>query len=329
MPEMVNSNVTSVALAGGHTCATKSDGSAECWGSNTSGELGNGSVGVNSLVPKPVMGLGNAGQIVAGGAVGAGANAGHTCAVDKSGQAFCWGSNVYGQLADGTTVNKPTPAAVNVPFNLSIQEIAAGGSHTCGLVAGGLVYCAGLGASGQLGNNSTASSPSPVPTSLGPNGAKIASGWRHTCAITTGGTLKCWGMNTNGQAVPGNNMNQLTPAEVTLPTIAVDVAGGRLHTCAVLTGGSVFCWGMNASGQLGDGTTNLPVMPVPVKGLGPSGAAAVTAGDGHTCALMKDGTAWCWGQNNTGQLGNGMMGGPGCSGSCELQPVKVQVGTCN
>ena len=123
-------------------------------------------------------------------------------------------------------------------------------------------------------------------------------------ALLGDGTVRCWGRNTEGQLGDGTTAGSLTPVQVVGITGAVAVSGGYEHTCALLGDGTVRCWGRNAEGQLGDGTRTGSSTPVRVVGI--TGAVAVTGGWWHhTCALLRDGTAQCWGQNDFGQLGNG------------------------
>ncbi|HMA91119.1 MAG TPA: chromosome condensation regulator RCC1, partial [Polyangiaceae bacterium] len=131
--------------------------------------------------------------------------------------------------------------------------------------------------------------------------AQIAVGYHHTCARLTDGTVKCWG---NGGLGDGTTTQRLTPVAVTGLTGAVEIATRSAHTCALLTGGTVKCWGGNVYGQLGDGTTTTPRL-TPVAATGLTGVAEISAGQGHTCARLTDGTVKCWGHNELGQLGYG------------------------
>ena len=142
----------------------------------------------------------------------------------------------------------------------------------------------------------------------------ISAGYNHTCALVTDGTIRCWGENTSGQLGDGTTTQRLTPVPVTGITTAVALSAGYSHTCALLADGALRCWGAGTSGQLGDGTTAQRLTPVPVMtgtidGFGNpialSGVTNVSVSSSHTCAIMSDGTAKCWGDNSYGKLGDG------------------------
>jgi alpha-tubulin suppressor-like RCC1 family protein len=276
-----------------HTCAIGFGGNVKCWGTNFSGQLGDGT-NVSHGLPVDVKGLSRDATTIAAGAE-------HTCAV-VAGSVKCWGANLSGQLGDGANANRNVPVAVS-GLALPVVYVAAGGSHTCALSTRGSVKCWGANFAGQLGDGTTVNRSLPVDVAGLPSGVTaLAAGAEHTCALVAG-EVRCWGANFAGQLGDGTNANRDTPTVVaTLPYPATAIAAGGSHTCAMLASGQVKCWGSNFSGQLGDGTNTNRNAPVDVVGLS-WGVSAVAAGSEHTCALVAGGTR-CWGANFSGQLGN-------------------------
>lgn len=283
---------------GAHACAVTSAGGVKCWGSNGDGELGDGST-TDRSIPVDVVGLSSGVKDVTAG--------GHTCALTSNGGVKCWGDNQYGQLGDGTTEDRHTPVDV-VGLSDGVIAVSAGGYYTCALVSGGTVKCWGNNDNGQLGDGTTEDHYTPVNVSgLSSGVMAVSAGWHHTCALISGGGLKCWGNNDDGQLGDGTTDTHLTPVNVNGLTSGVSaVSSSESHTCAVTSAGSAKCWGYNGSGRLGDGTVDINnrLTPVDVVGLS-TGVADITAGGNHSCALMLDGGAKCWGWNRFGNLGNG------------------------
>lgn len=189
---------------------------------------------------------------------------------------------------------------------LNVSKLAAGSNHTCAILDSGSVKCWGANNVGQLGNNSTDLSFTPVDVvGLGAGVVKISAGDNHTCALMSSGAVKCWGLNEHGQLGDNSASNRSSPVEVVgLSSAVTDIIAGYSHTCALTMSGAASCWGFNAYGQLGDGSSsNTRLKPVAVVGLG-SGVASLAAGTGHTCAVMESGAAKCWGHNVIGQLGD-------------------------
>jgi alpha-tubulin suppressor-like RCC1 family protein len=232
----------------------------------------------------------------------------HTCFLNSEGVVKCWGNNKYGQLGDGTTINRFTPTQV-VGLTDKVVAISAGGYHTCALTTDGKVKCWGgndANGGGRLGDGTTTQQSRPVNVIGLPDKIKaIAAGGYHTCAITSQGSVKCWGDNQAGALGNGKYKygGQLTPVDViglTNGIISLSAADGR--TCAVTEAGKAKCWGDGFFGELGNGTTNWSLTPVDVKGL--TNVKAITGGDYHTCALTSGGGVKCWGSSTFGSLGN-------------------------
>jgi len=132
----------------------------------------------------------------------------------------------------------------------------------------------------------------------------LAVGTFHSCAVLSDGTVRCWGSNGQGQLGDGTTTDSPTPVSVVGITTARHIAAGNAHTCAILADTTVRCWGRNVGGQLGNGTTTDSSLPVTVTGLG--GVDVISLGDLHSCALsLTSGEVRCWGDNSSGQLGDG------------------------
>jgi alpha-tubulin suppressor-like RCC1 family protein len=310
----LSSGVTAVSAGRVYTCALTTSGGIKCWGDNRFGQLGGGTtIGTEvcsgsltcSTTPVDVSGLSSGVTAVSAGLF-------HTCALTTGGGVKCWGANFIGELGDGSTTNRTTPVDVS-GLTSGIATVSAGAFYTCALTAGGGVKCWGENFSGQLGDGTTTDRTTPVDVSGLTSGiATVSAGFFHACALTTGGGVKCWGANDYGLLGDGSTTNRTTPVDVSgLSSGVTAISAGTFHTCAVTTGGGVKCWGSNLDGQLGSGPNPAPELcyiyacsttPLDVLGL-TSGAAAVSAGGNHTCAITTGGGMKCWGSNGHGQLG--------------------------
>ena len=153
----------------------------------------------------------------------------------------------------------------------------------------------------------------------------ITAGAAHTCALISDGTVTCWGYNVDGQLGTGDNTSRNVPVAVTGGVLTdktvTHITAGGSHTCALISDGTVTCWGFNGAGQLGTGDNTNRNVPVAVTGgvLTNKTVTDITAGGAHTCALISDGTVTCWGNNYSGQLGDG-------SNTASNVPVAVTLG---
>lgn len=292
------SDVTAIDAGNQYTCALMSNGGAKCWGLNYNGLLGDGT-SADRHTPVDVSGL-TSGVIAIRGS---GAGGGHTCALTDGGGVKCWGWNAYGQLGDGTTVNRYTPVQVS-GLTSGARDVALGTWSTCAVIDGG-VKCWGENEYGQLGDGTTTNRSTPVDVSGLTGGVTaLAAGFGYACALTDEGGVKCWGANSAGALGDGTTTNWLTPVEVSgLAGNAIAITAKSHHTCALIAGGDIQCWGDNSAGQLGNGLSINHTMPTDVNEL-TSNVTNVALGYHHVCALVNHGVE-CWGDNGFGQLGAG------------------------
>ena len=338
-------NPSSYAISAGnsHACALLIGGLVKCWGSNTVGELGNGTTvaygtgGGQTVTNASLVSLGgglNAIQVGAG-KHSLGDSYATSCALLSNGKVTCWGYNGYGQLGLGSSADQQTPSTLN-PIDLGsgviATQIAVGGSHVCALSTTGAIKCWGKGNLGAIASGNTASLgmyPSdmgsnllPVDLGSGAVAVSVVAGADHSCAILDDGVVKCWGSNAYGQLGLGDLVNRgdgtgamgngLPAVSLGTGKTAVRLAAGSFHTCAILNDGSVKCWGLNSSGQLGI-NSNVTTVGATTGTMGGALASVqlgagrmaidIALGNSHSCALLDDHTVKCWGNNSYGQLG--------------------------
>ncbi len=295
----LESGVESLAAGGYHTCAIVSDGGVNCWGANSSGQLGDNSI-FQRLTPVDVVGLsGPVAKLTAG--------YNHTCALMQAGGVQCWGSNGFGQGGAGFFGGGlPSPADV-VTLGSDVVDVSTGGFSTCAVLSGGAVKCWGYNSLGQLGDGTTQDRSAPTDVVGVSNAIQVSVGESHACALTSDGGVKCWGSNHEGQLGDGTYEDHVSSIDVpSLTTGVAQITSGGYYTCALTTGGAVTCWGDNSWGQLGDVQVcgEICTLPVAVSGLA-SGVSAIDAGLRHACAITSNGGIKCWGANDTGQLAIG------------------------
>ncbi len=227
---------------------------------------------------------------------------GQTCAVTgPNNAARCWGRNDSGELGTGSTASSLTPIGVS-GLSSKVAAVSAGGSRSCALTTSG-----GLKCWGSSPGNGTGSSLSPVSVSGLSSGVRsVSAGGTFTCALTTAGGVRCWGAGSLGQLGDGlltASSVPVTPTGLSSGVSAISV--GAQHACALTTGATVKCWGWNNYGETGDqsGATTT-AQPLDVAGL-PANVVAVSVGGYHSCVVTSAGQAWCWGENQVGQLGDG------------------------
>jgi alpha-tubulin suppressor-like RCC1 family protein len=224
------------------------------------------------------------------------------CGITTDDAAWCWGPNGSGRVGDGTTETRLVPA--RVLGGLAFRQISARSSHTCGVTTGDMAYCWGANYIGQLGDGTTEDRWSPVPVSGGLRFKQVDTAGELTCGVTTQNRVYCWGGNTYGTLGNGTTEHSSTPVPVAGGRRFRQVAVGGLSACAINLNDVPFCWGDNSGGQLGDGSDEPRLVPVRVD-VGDLRFRQVSIDFLHACGVATTGSAYCWGANEYGRLGNG------------------------
>ena len=311
--------LTNIISAGGlHSCQVnlgdtnnRPNGSIQCWGRGFGGQLGNNvkflSNRGQNVLESDSSGTGYLLDMIQ---ISSGEN--HSCALNSSGQVYCWG---FGILGDGEDLRiSPRPVLVDTIVGgnplPSIKQISVGNKHTCAVTTtGGKVLCWGNGGQGRLGNGGASAELRPDyvrkegdSTKLS-NIVQVSAGHDHTCATENSGFVFCWGSNYNKKS-GGNTSDQFTKAfRISSSKItATQVSAGRRHTCAIRPNSKVACWGNGANGLLGRGPDFADDgYPQDVSNL--ENVVQISTRNYHTCAVTTDSKVLCWGDNEYGQTG--------------------------
>lgn len=292
-----------IAAGVGHTCVIRSQGKVSCWGTNTDGQLGDGT-SIDRSLPVAVPGLGGIVELALG--------RGHSCARRSSGSVVCWGANARGQLGSGNDYPSKKPVAVR---GLSDAiAIASGDDHTCALRKTGAVVCWGANADGQLGNLTRKSWNEPAPIRGLVDATAIAAGARHSCALRKTGGVICWGANESGQLGDGSTQGHERPSAVADLQGVREIGAGGSRTCAA-TGAGLYCWG---EVELGANEGKAVPRPRKVAELGSDAVVELELGPAHACITTAAKRGRCWGHNRDGRVGDGSFDDRG-------RPVEVGV----
>ncbi len=302
-PVVGSQSFVSITSGTTHACGLAMGGEAYCWGFNRYGQVGD-STTIDRTFPVRVASPVSFTMITAGSL--------HTCGLAPDGTAYCWGDRASGDLGDGAPIGQGTAAEVRVRAvagGLSFVRLSAGGTHTCGLTASGDAYCWGDNVSGQLGDlNANVPQNTPKRVVGGLKFKEISAGFLFTCALTATGTAYCWGENELGQLGIGSTLAAASePTAVrgglTFSSLMLGSAFASNAACAVRPNGAAYCWGENSAGQLGDASTTNRLAPVAVATS--LTFVSVVLSTAHTCGVTVNGDVYCWGDNSYGQLGDG------------------------
>jgi alpha-tubulin suppressor-like RCC1 family protein len=308
-----NHRFTSIAAGDTFTCAIDADGRAYCWGKGDNGELGGGKLYDQARTPRSVAGDQQFTSITAGRQ--------HACALDRTGAAWCWGSNEVDQLADGSTTKySQRPVRVAGGHHFSRISATAGATTTCGVTLEGNGVCWGSNANGQLGNGSTRASREPVQIAGLTNLRDISAGPDVTCAVSGDGGVYCWGSNRFGQLGIGAVEPSIPQPSGRIQTYErfASVVAGPGKACALATTGQAYCWGSNADNLLNvdakDVCTdkNLPCAQKPERVAGSVFRQLSIGSSGQVCGAgrFEFNPVICWGRTVTRSLPGVVVTGP-------------------
>lgn len=291
-----------------HSCGLTPGGLVYCWGSDFSGQRGDGLANGPQRIATPVP--------MPGGAlvkqVASGLN--YSCAVTTAGTAYCWGNAPGFYHLGSPGGNQLIPTRLDVPAGVSFTSIGGGASHACGLGSDGAAYCWGYDGVGQLGNGADRFEHDTATQVVMPSGVRFTSlsvGGQTTCAIGDNHRAYCWGYGDFGQLGVGVRIYGAdAPVLVALPPFEVgfaSIAAGDYHTCAIALSGTTYCWGDDSKGELGDGPSVTPNQYGPSAVAAPPGVTftQIYLRVQMTCAVASNGSAYCWGDDLAGALGNG------------------------
>jgi len=310
-----------IAAGDNHSALVDESRALWTWGLNTNGRLGDGTAIQRE---RPVRALFPAGTKITEVSCGAG----HTMALDESGEVWLWGLNANGQLGTGgttgATVANSNPLLLKRVAGMGkIKQISAGGTFSLALDENGKVWAWGNSANGRLGNGATSGAyNTPVEisqftgASTTPHIVQISAGTSHSLAVDDAGNAWAWGLNTNGRLGDGSTTQRPRPEKITQFTGAssapkiVQVSAGGGHSMAVDESGELWLWGLNDKGQLGNATTTGATIansrPLPLNRVAGMGKGAqISAGTGHSLAADTASNVWGWGDNANGRLGDG------------------------
>jgi len=314
--------------------AMQSDGSLWAWGSNWTGQLGDGTT-TSSHNPVRIM----------DNVIAVSANFYQSLAITADGGLWAWGRNENGQLGDGTTTDRHSPVrvlenvvamsmgsrhvlAITTDDSLwgleergqhnngrdfvrimeNVLAVSAGSYYSLVLTTDGGLWAWGRNWHGELGDGTTEQRNNPV--RVKEDVVAISAGFHHSLAITADGGLWAWGLNDEGQLGDGTTTDRYSPIRIMENVVAT--SAGVNHSWAITADGGLWAWGRNGHSQLGDGTTIDRHSPIRVM----ENVLAISSGHGHSLALTTDGGLWAWGRNNAHQLGDG-------TNIDRLSPVRV------
>lgn len=282
---------TEISVGSDRTCGVTSDGSVYCWGGSYAINYESGPPSSYVLAPVRVVSPVALRAVRVNGTV--------ACGLSEAGAAYCWGSNGFGALGNGSTTD--SGAAVRVSGGLTFTSVEVGGMHACGLASDGAAYCWGRGDSGQLGaaptHVCTTSWQAQIPCSTQPvrvsgdvRFSAIRAGDDFTCGLDGAGRAYCWGAGAQGRLGNGTVQGSPVPVAVQGGLAFQSLSLGSSRACGLTADGANYCWGSSVPQSGAPQYVN----PSPVRALPSFALRSVAVGSSEDCGIGANGTAYCW-----------------------------------
>jgi len=292
----------------GNVCALTQQGDAFCWGSNSYGQLGNGTT-TRSTTPIAIPGLRFSSLSV---------NAARTCGITLAGELYCWGliNPPFGSEYPASRCfkeDKCRVSPVSIAREVKFKSISLGAEHACAVADDDEAYCWGDNSYGELGDSTTSARSDPAPVSGGLRFRSVTAGTAISCGVSLNGDGYCWGADENQQLGTSASVQKdcnpfplgsgpylcaRTPVKIAIAEPLSEIRVLRSGTCALSTAGHIFCWGL--IGQ----TSAITATPARID----NSSYKSLVGAGDLCALDSQGFAYCWGYGFNGRFGNGFIG---------------------
>ena len=302
--------VMSISLGNAHSCALASNGKLYCWGNNMNGQIGDNTI-TQRNEPVAVVNTAESDAFYGKTVLAVYGGRGETCAIASDGNLYCWGLNSAnsgadtGKVGNNTNVNSNVPDAVYTNAMVNKQAVSLKSQGSANLV--------------RTSDSSVWQSYKAVSKFDYSDRVwrQVSTSLKHACAVSNDGKAYCWGDNAFGQLGDNSSIDRSFPTSVYTGTSAspgalygktiVSIQTSEKFTCALTSDYNVYCWGDNTNGSLGNGTAvSYSAVPVAVSksAYANKPIKQLSVGRSHSCAITSLGQVYCWGNNNTGQLGN-------------------------